>query len=306
MVNKTKNRIKNSWAYKYLVGVAFVLVTFFMGINYIFISITNSELPPLWSASLRYLIAGFVFLIVTIVNKISLPEGRLFWGAVIYGILAYALNTGLLYWALSYINPSVASVIYSTLPLSTLLIAGLFGIEKINLKSIICTLSVLLGIFLIFQNEFNTNTSILPLISVLVASVTTALSTVLFKKFSHSNLISVNVVAIPIAGILLSIISLLSGELISIPKQADTILSLGWLIMSTIITSTLVLWTIRKTSATAVSYRNVLSPIITILLSVLLTNQHIQPSFLVGSTIVLLSVSTSISSGKSYLVFKTV
>jgi drug/metabolite transporter (DMT)-like permease len=291
MVNKTKNIIKNSWLYKYLVGIAFAVVVFFMGINYLFINLSNKELPPLWSGSLRYFLTSMLLLSFTYLSGLKLPKGKVLAGAVVYGVLAYGINAGLLYWSLNYINPEIASIIYSTTPLSTLLFASIFKIEKTDRISLISSIAVIVGVLIIFNENSTTTGYLFPLFGVLIASVSAAFSNIVIKQLPQSNPVTFNAVAMLTGGTSLLISSTTVNEQAVIPSLLSTYLSLSWLVLSTSIMSVLILWIIKHWKPSRMAYTAVLAPIVTIVTASVINDQTFKPTFVLGALIILLSVS---------------
>ena len=284
---------------KHTVTVAFLVVVFSMGINYIFIKTSNKELPPLWGASLRYLVSALILLAVSKYFRITIPKGRALLGSVIYGVLAYAANSGLLYWALTSTNSSVASVIYSTIPLSTLLLASIFRLEKINRKAVIGSITVIAGIAIILFDEIKLSSNIVPLLAITLASIFAALSGIIIKKYPKSHPVTTNFVAMTAGGIMLFILSLILGEVWVIPSNLSTLTALSWLVTSSTISSVLFIWVIKKWSASKASYVSVLSPIVTICSAIILSQSQISIYFMIGTVAILLGSSMGIIS-KSY------
>ena len=77
-------------------AAAFVGAVAIGGANFVAVSISNKELPPL-SATLRFALAALLFLAIAGARHVPLVRGRLAAGAVLYGLLnfgaAYALPT---------------------------------------------------------------------------------------------------------------------------------------------------------------------------------------------------------------------
>jgi drug/metabolite transporter (DMT)-like permease len=272
---------------KYLIGIAFFVVVFFMGINYLFIRICNAELPPLWGASLRYLVSAVILAVVLKTRKISLPKGASLKGAVIYGALSYGANSGILYWAMNYTSSSVASVIYATIPLSTMLLANILGFEKLTGKGMISSLLVIAGICLIFESQFSSQSSVLSVIAIVLASILASMSGILIKKYPTSNPLASNTVAMATGSIILLVFSSLAREQIALPQLSHTWLALLWLIISSIIAFGLFIWLITKTSPSKAAYVSVLSPLVTIAAGTILSPEDVTLSLILGSIIVL-------------------
>ena len=78
-----------------IVVVAFVAEAFLAGGNAVAIRFSNRELPPLWGASMRFVVAALIALILTAVVRPGLPRGRALTGAVLFGLVQFAGGFGL-------------------------------------------------------------------------------------------------------------------------------------------------------------------------------------------------------------------
>ena len=286
MTHKIKKELVKRGLFKHIYILAFVVVVFFMGINFIFIKNTNRELPPLWSASIRYLSASIILLYIARIKNINLLNTKNFKVAVLYGVIAYGANSGLLYYALVKTSSIIASIIFSSIPLSTLIFACLFKIEKLTLKGIISSILVITGIILISYQQIRIDVSIIPIISLLIASIFAAGSSIIIKKNPSIHPISLNAISMASGGIILLGLSMLTKEQILIPIQLVTWLSLTWLIISSVIMFSLFIWLIKNWSAVKTSYVSVLAPIATIAAGHFLLDERLTPLIITGGLIV--------------------
>lgn len=269
---------------------AFVIAVVFLGVNFVAVRFSNQELPPFWGASLRFIIASIVLFLIVRFRKIQLPRGAALTGSVLFGLFSFAVNFGLLYWALTRVSAGMASVMFATIPLMTLLIASLVGQERLTWRGMLGALIVMAGISVVFLEQLKFDIPFIYLGAVLLAAVSAALSGVVVKYFPRSHPIATNVVGMGVAAILLLVLSLFTGESRALPSLPSTWLALGWLILSSIVGFVIVVWLLSRWSATATSYIGVLTPLVTVAVASILAGETPTVTFLGGSLLVLLGV----------------
>jgi drug/metabolite transporter (DMT)-like permease len=211
-------------------------------------------------------------------------------GAVLYGFFAFAANFGFLYWALTSVSAGMASVMFATIPLITLLIASLVGLEKLTWLGVLGAAIVIAGISLVFLEQLQFDVSIAHLGATLLAAVSASLSGIVVKYFPRSHPVATNAVGMGVALLLLLPFSIFVGETIRLPDLTSTWLALGWLVTSSIVGFVLMVWILSRWSATATSYIAVLTPLVTVAAAALLAGESPTTGFLWGSLLVLLGV----------------
>jgi drug/metabolite transporter (DMT)-like permease len=269
---------------------AFIVVVLFLGINFVAVKFSNRELQPFWGASLRFIIASVLLFGIGRIRNIPLPKGSALIGAALFGLFSFAINFGFLYWALTRVSAGMASVMFASIPLITLLIASMIGMERITWRGILGAVIVIGGISLVFAEQLKFDTPFVHLAAVLIAVVSAALSGIVVKYFPRSHPISTNAVGMSVAAILLLVLSIFSGETLGLPSLTPTWLALGWLVTSSIVGFVLMVWILSRWTATATSYISVLTPLVTVAAASVLAGEKPTPTFLLGGLFVLLGV----------------
>jgi len=144
--------LKNS---KALIIISFIAIYVIWGSTYLFNKIAVTELSPFFLASIRFLTAGFLILIIAKVLKKSLViSKKQLLNTLVSGFLFLVYGNGVFVWALKYVDSGFASLLASTQPLFVLLLLRLIDQKQMQKKSII---GVLLGVFgmylLVSQSE---------------------------------------------------------------------------------------------------------------------------------------------------------
>lgn len=278
--------------------VAFLIVVLFLGVNFVAVKFSNAELPPFWGASLRFIIATVLLFSIARIRNIALPKGAALTGAVLFGLLAFAINFGFLYWALTRVSAGMASVMFATVPLITLLVASLTGLERLTWRGVLGAVIVIAGVSLVFIEQLKFDVPLIYLAAVLLAVVSAALSGIVVKYFPKSHPVATNTVGMGIAAIALLITSVFSGETLRLPALLPTWLALGWLVTSSIVAFVLMVWLLSRWSATATSYIGVVVPLVTVVAASLLTGESPTLAFLEGAVLVMFGVYVGVLSSQ--------
>jgi drug/metabolite transporter (DMT)-like permease len=271
--------------------IAFALTVLFAGNNAIAVKFSNVELPPFFGAAIRFALASVILFIIVLVFRLPLPRGRSLMGAIIFGTLGTGLNFALLYWALEHIQAGLTMVILALVPLLTFIFACIHRQETFSWKALFGALFALLGIGIIVWEQLSADLPLLPLLAVVGAAACFAESSVLIKTYPQTHPITTNAVALLTGSVLLFVLSALWRETPTLPTLPATWGALFYLIVfGSVATFVLLVYVIKRWTASASSYQFVLFPIITITVASWLAKETVSSVFLIGCVFVLLGV----------------
>jgi drug/metabolite transporter (DMT)-like permease len=135
-----------------------VFLSVLWGGTFLFISVALKELPPLTLVFLRLSIATLILLPVLWINRIRFPVGVAGWWP--YAVMALINNVipfSLLVMGQTYIPGGTAAVVNATTPVFTVLVAAVFGEEKLILRRVAGVLLGLCGVIILKGYEFDIN-----------------------------------------------------------------------------------------------------------------------------------------------------
>ena len=113
------------------------------------------RMPPLQMASIRQIIAGFLYVAFFLYKKIPLPKGREWIPVLVLSFLNFIMSNGLSTWGVKYISAGLGSIMGATFPL-WLVVIGLFSAkEKIPTKAILGLLLGFGGVCVIFYDHLH-------------------------------------------------------------------------------------------------------------------------------------------------------
>jgi len=270
--------------------VAFFAVALFGGGNAVAAKLGLIELAPLWSASLRFLIASALLLVIIAVLRHKLPRGRALLGVLAYGLLAFGGAFSFGYYALTEVGAGTVQVTMALVPLLTLVLAVVERVEAFRTRALIGALVAAAGIAVVFSGSIGT-ASPGALAALIVAALCVAQASVIVKGFPRVGPLVENAVAMGVGGLVLLGLSLAFSEPWIVPTATATQLSLGYLVVfGSMAMFGLYVFVIGRWTATGATYALLIMPLFTILLAALVLGERPSLSFAVGAAVVLAGV----------------
>ena len=139
---------------KLLIIVSFFAVYVIWGSTYVFNKIAVTELPPFFLASMRFIAAGLLIMLISKILKFQLAiTKKQFINSLIAGFLFLVYGNGVFVWALKYVDSGFAALLASTQPLFVLLLMRLIDRKPMQRKSIFGVLLGLVGMYLLVSQQ---------------------------------------------------------------------------------------------------------------------------------------------------------
>ncbi len=273
--------------------LAFLVFIVFGGSASVAIRVTYSELDPFWMSTARFGLGALIFWLIAANRKIPMPKGRALMGAALYGVLTVGLAFILIAWGLVVTPASLYQVLMALIPLLSIFLSALQGVESITPRGLLGSLLAVAGIAVaLLYGGFDTaNISIPHIIGIIIAAAFFAEGGVLIKKFPPNPPVMTNAIAMTVGAIILAIASRVAGETWIIPRETDTWVAFLYLaLMVTVLAFLLYMFVLSKWTASRTSYGFVLFPLVTIVVAAVLGREKITIYFLIGAAFVLAGV----------------
>ena len=271
--------------------VAFLGIVVFGGVNGTAIRIGSEELAPFWAASVRFALAGVIFMGIVAVRRIPFPRGWALVGSLLYGLLGLGVPFALVYWALTTAPAGLAQVVAALVPLLTLLLAVAVGIERFRVQGVVGALIAIGGVAIVFSERLGSAVPVGSMLALLGAAFAMALANVAIKRFPHSDPLSNNTVAMGVGALMLFGLALIAGESLTLPTRLSTVLGLAYLVViGSVVLFTLYLIVIDRWTASATSYSFLLMPLVAIVVAAALLGEPITAALIAGAALVLAGV----------------
>jgi drug/metabolite transporter (DMT)-like permease len=271
--------------------VAFALFILLAAGAPVAIRFTYAELPPFWSGTARFGAGALIFWVLVLLRRIPLPRGRALVGAILFGTLSIGGAFVLVSWGLVKTPASLGSVLLALMPLLTIFLAYLHGLESIRWQGLLGSVLAVAGIVVVFGGSSGGALSIPHILAMIGAAAFLAEAGVVIKKYPRSHPYATNAIAMTVGVVILATASLLSGESWVVPSQTNTLIALGFLVfVVTVFVFLLYLYVLQSWTASGTSYGFVMSPLITVILAAQLAGEQITSNFIVGALMVLSGV----------------
>lgn len=270
---------------------AFWAMVLLGGSNFVGVRFSNRELAPFWGAGLRFALAAAIFFSIVAFRRLELPRGRALTGAALFGLLNFAGAYAFLYWGLQEIPAGLGSVIGSTVPLITLLLVNIHRLEPFRWRGVAGALLATGGIALMFSDRLRGETPLGSVLALVAGAACIAESGVVIKLHPRSDPVTTNAVAMILGSVLLLALSGLAGEPWRLPERPETWAALLYMVvLGSVGLFMLVIFVLKRWTASATSYTFVLLPIVSATESAWLDNEPITLRFVLGAAVVLAGV----------------
>jgi drug/metabolite transporter (DMT)-like permease len=132
---------------------SFLLITLIWSSTWLVIKGQLGVVPPVWSVSYRFLIAGVTMLAIARSAGMKLGIGRAHGLAALLGLLQFVLNYNFVYASELHITSGLAAVVFALLVVPNAGLAWLFFGEKVSLRFLLGSAVAMAGVGLLFLQE---------------------------------------------------------------------------------------------------------------------------------------------------------
>ena len=278
---------------------AFLASCLIGGSNAVAVRYSNAELAPFWGATLRFLGATLILGAWVVARRMPLPRGRALVGAIVYGTLNFGLSYALVYFGLVDAPAGPAQVVLAIVPLVTLVLAVVQGIERFSWRGLVGALIAAAGIAVVFGDQLSAAVPLASLVALLVAALCIAEVGVAVKWFPHVPAAMLNAVGMAIGTAILFALALVFREPLIVPVMPVTWAVLAYLAVGSVALFMLVLYVLNRWTASASSYAFLVLPLVTIVLAAILRAEPIRAGFLVGGALVAAGVYVGALGGRA-------
>ncbi|MCM3005001.1 DMT family transporter [Priestia koreensis] len=283
-----------------MVIVNYLFMCLIFGTTFLAIKIgVDAGLPPFFSASVRFFVAGFVlFIVMTVRKKASF---RVLWSkeSVITGGLLTFGTFSTLYWAEQYVSSGIGAVLSATGPLMILCLQSVLLKQKLSKQSLIGCLISFCGVGLLLLPNMTATFSVIWMTACLLIFIGeigyaggAIYSKNVTKRFPTTSPILLNACQMMYGGLFLFLLSLCTEtvhiENISEPKAVGSLLYLT--IFGSMISHTLFYWLVSKTDPIFPSTWLYVSPLIALAVGKFVYNEFVSWIMVVGGVTIIIGL----------------
>ena len=275
---------------------ALALVCFFWGTTWLASKEGVKHMPPLQMASIRQIIAGFLYVGFFLFKGAPMPKGKEWIPVLVLSFLNFIMSNGLSTWGVKYISAGLGSIMGAIFPLWLVVIGLFYSKEKIPSKAIAGLILGFGGVCIIFYDhlqDFLNADFRKGIILSLIATWTWAFGTLYTKKqaANFNPYFSLGLQML-ISGISLFIFVNVTGNAISIlqiPWQSWT--AIAYLILfGSLFAFIAYLYALQNLPTEQASVYAYVNPIVAVLCGWLVFNEKISVFIAAGGLVTLLGV----------------
>ncbi|WP_296637624.1 EamA family transporter [Polaribacter sp.] len=143
--------MKNS---KVLIILSFISIYIIWGSTYLFNKVAVTELPPFFLASIRFLVAGILMIIMALILKHSFTiSKKQMLNSAIASFFFLIYGNGVFVWALKFVDSGFGALIASTQPLFVLFLLRFIDRKPFQKKSIVGVVLGMFGMYLLVNQK---------------------------------------------------------------------------------------------------------------------------------------------------------
>ncbi|MCU0416386.1 MAG: EamA family transporter [Cytophagaceae bacterium] len=285
---------------KNIILLNFSCIYFIWGSNYIVVKNAMEWFPPFLFIFLRLFLAALVAFSIAYIRKDLFPSKHQIKNAMIIGVFFFILSNASIVWVQQYLGSGLIAVLLCCQPLFIAALHPIVHRKKIPNLLLIGLICGIAGV-VFMQKELNQPTSTWYLILLLFASLFGAIGAVLSRSIDLPTSPWVT------SGIQMSFASMIGGGIAlwngddktftpsDIPLTAWYIF-FYLVVFGSIITYTAYNYLLVRVSPIAVATHSFVNPLVALVLSTWLTDEHYGREFLLSASLLLLAVILMLSS----------
>lgn len=273
------------------IAAAFIGCAAIWGSTFLAIRFGNEATPPVWAATIRLVLASALLFGIAAIFRMPLPRGAALRGAALWGFFNLGINMTLLYTGEQTVPSGISAVLFATVPLSTALLAAIFGVERLVTRKLIGAVVAIAGVAVIFAGELGVSVPLAGLVTIFGAATAAALANVLLKQAPKQQVIPLNAIGAGIGAVVCLVISVVLGESHALPTTMAAWLPIAYLtIAGSLGAFVLFTWLVTHWTVGNASLVGVIVPIIAVILGGLVKGEQPAPLTYVGAAIIISAV----------------
>ncbi|HEY8052695.1 MAG TPA: EamA family transporter [Steroidobacteraceae bacterium] len=274
--------------------LAFAAIYLLWGATFLAIRIAVLQIPPFFTAGLRFFIAGVVLYTFMRLRGQPGPTAAQWRGIAVTAVCMFVATYGALFWAEQYVPSGVTSVIEATLPLMTIVFeVFIFRQQPFRWRMLASVVLGFCGVaWLLIRND-QQPLPVLPCLAILAGGVAWSLGAVLTRSMARPQSLPLTAGAqMMLGGAVLLVLSQLTGELQPFPQVSlHAALALLYLIVGgSLLGFTAYAWLLVRMPATRVASHAYVNPLVAVALGYFVAGEVFTTRMALAAVLVVASV----------------
>jgi len=287
--------------------LAWVILCVIWGTTWIFIKIGLEDLPPIAFASVRFLLASVILLVVIFARRLPFPKTSSEWKLIAFtGVLQFSINYSTVFWSEQYITSGLAAVLQAMITVFGLVLAWFFlPNEKITTQKIIAVVVGVIGVAVIFIDQLRVEDlmAFLACVAIVVGAYAAAQASILVKAKAGGIHPASLVFGQMICGLPPIVIYSLwyEGNPLNYHWTWRAVASVLYLtILGTIAAFWLYYWLLSKIEATKAMMISLVTPLVAVVVGAIVLGEWLPPQTFFGGVLIIASIGLIVFRRKSF------
>jgi drug/metabolite transporter (DMT)-like permease len=277
------------------VVLAFGAIYVLWGTTFLAIRIAVLEFPPLFTAGLRFFIAGTLLYAYMRIRRQPNPSPIEWRNLALVSMCMFVITYGAVFWAEQYVSSGITSVVEATLPITAIILEMLvFRTQPFQVRLFGAVLVGFCGVALLFIDNRGQQLAALPCLAIFAGGIAWSVGAVLSGqlRLPRSKPMTAGI-EMMLGGAVLLALSAISGEMHPFPLLSLRAgLALAYLIVfGSLIAYTAYVWLLGRMSVTRVASHAYINPLIAVALGYFVADEIVTVRTLISALLVLGSVS---------------
>ena len=287
--------------------LAWVILCVIWGTTWIFIKIGLEDLPPIAFASVRFLLASVILLVVIFARRLPFPKTSSEWKLIAFtGVLQFSINYSTVFWSEQYITSGLAAVLQAMITVFGLVLAWFFlPNEKITTQKIIAVVVGVIGVAVIFIDQLRVEDlmAFLACVAIVVGAYAAAQASILVKAKAGGIHPASLVFGQMICGLPPIVIYSLwyEGNPLNYNWTWRAVGSVLYLtILGTIAAFWLYYWLLSKIESTKAMMISLVTPLVAVVVGAIVLGEWLPPQTFFGGVLIIASIGLIVFRRKSF------
>jgi drug/metabolite transporter (DMT)-like permease len=274
--------------------LAFFAIYFLWGATFLAIRVAVLEIPPFFTAGVRFFTAGaFLYLVLRLRGEPA-PSAVQWRSIAVIAVCMFVVTYGALFWAEQFVPSGITAVLEATLPLIAMIFeVFVFRKQRFRWRMLAAVALGLGGIALLLLKNTGQSFGVFPCLVILAGSVAWTLGAVLTRSMPLPKSVPLAAGAeMMLGGAVLLALALVTGEMHPFPHiPLRAAVALLYLIVGgSLVGFTAYVWLLAQMPATRVASHAYVNPLVAVALGYFVAGEEITPRMLLAAVLVVASV----------------
>jgi drug/metabolite transporter (DMT)-like permease len=274
--------------------MAFIAIYFFWGATYLAIRVAVLEIPPFFTAGVRFLTAGALLYACMRLGGQPGPSAAQWRSIAVLALCMFVATYGAVFWAEQYVPSGVTAVIEATLPITTIALeVFIFRRQPFSWRMLGAVVLGFSGVAWLLLKSGPQSFAALPCLVILAGGTAWSLGSVLTRSMPLPGSLPLAAGAqMMLGGAVLLALSWATGELQPFPHiQLRAALALLYLIVAgSLLGFTAYVWLLARMPATRVASHAYVNPLVAVALGYFAAGEVLTVRMILASLVVVAGV----------------